>query len=428
MMSQKMIELACRCGHMCAIDSVVGVCNPNMSIISIVVSDEHGIPRVFFVALISNESKEQWVWALRSFVEMSKVRFQTILIDEGVAVVAAVKEVFPTSKVRHCLFHVESNFKQHLKVSSSPEEPSTHSMKTESPAYHTFKTVWHSVIFANTKKAISARWESLMLWLQEDGLFDLAAYFNRCMRDKLDHICNIYFEDVVTHLSTSIVEGNHSAFKSLLKKQSGASTYNARLIHVFRAIQAAVKDQPSSQHRSSVRSNVQWGRRVATALALESPFGRIKRVIDSCFGTTVQEQVSEHNMLPLVSQYGMKHLSPEALQIVIELLERSYDDSKSLGMLPTLGWHVKKNHVLTVRNSMYTALKEATKKSNLVFFIYKFTDTPLTELHHHSDYFGNNWDDDASQPDGIDGENSIYFSLIRAHGYMNVLVRTSTQV
>jgi hypothetical protein len=43
-------------------------------------------------------------------------------------------------------------------------------------------------------------------------------------------------------------------------------------------------------------------------------------------------------------------------------------------------------------------------KSNLVFFINKFADTPLTQLHHYSDYFGNNWDDDASPPDGIDGD------------------------
>ncbi len=165
MTSEEMIELTSRCGHMCAIDSVVWLCSPNMSIISIVVSDEHGIPRVVFVALISSESKAQWVWALGSFVEMSKVHFRIILIDEGVAVVAAVKEVFPTSKIKHCLFHVDSNFKQHLKVSRSLEGAFTNSIKTDSPIYQTFKILWHSVIFANTLRAINARWNFLIEWL-----------------------------------------------------------------------------------------------------------------------------------------------------------------------------------------------------------------------------------------------------------------------
>ncbi len=61
----------------------------------------------------------------------------------------------------------------------------------------------------------------------------------------------------------------------------------------------------------------------------------------------------------------------------------------------------EKNHVLTVRDSMYKALKAAAVDSNMVFFIYKFADSPLTALH-QDDYFENNWTTDGSVADGID--------------------------
>ncbi len=198
------------------------------------------------------------------------------------------------------------------------------------------------VFFGKTLKAITVKWVSLITWLQTQGLFDLTAYLNRCVLDKLPYICNIYFENLVTHLSTSIVEGNHRAFKSLFKKQSGAFKYNARMINLFCAIQVAVKDQPSAQHRSSMRLNVKWSRRAATVPGRDNSFARIKPVIDFCFGFTVQDQVSEHTMLPQVTQYGMKYLTHDSLQVVIGLLKKSYDNMQLLSILPTLCWPLKK--------------------------------------------------------------------------------------
>ena len=401
-MTEDMKELARQCGHWCAIDSVVGVCNPNMSIIAIVVQDEHGHMHIVFVAFLSNEKKDQWTWALRQFVVMSGVEFRTVVIDEGPSVIYAVKEAFPRSKIRHCLFHVENNFKTHLKVFKLKSDTASYALRADSTDYQIFKTLWHSVIFANTFRAISERLDALIAWVRLQDLTDLAHYLNGPVRAKLPEVCNIYFEGRVSPLSSSIVESNHYQLKSILKNHLGHAKYNARAVDIVTTIYAAVKRQPSVQYSATMRSNGRWGKKSMTREAVDTPISRLKEVIDKCFGNTVQKQVLGSDLMLETLNFGMRILEGHSLKEVILLLEKSYDNPEAYRILPIVEAVSKRNHVLDVRTSMYMALKRATPENAIVYLLNKYTNQDLVELH-DADNFGNTWDACAS-PDGVDGD------------------------
>ncbi len=290
--SPHMSELSRLYGHSCALNSVVGVSEPNMFVGSIVVKDNHGHIRTVFVCLLTNETTEQWEWALSHFRNTTKLQFRTIATDEGPAILEAVRRVFPNSQMRRCLFHIESNFRKRRNILQ--RDGSVNTCHDDSSTWKEFKALWHRVIFSNSNGAMMARWNALITYVRSKNLLDLENHLNNNVFQKLVHVANIYFKGQVCPLATSIAESNHNMLKSLLKKETAQAKLQQRSVDIVRLIFVACEVQPVHQERLTLLSSHRRERRIAkpsnnferTVLA------NLKETCNTLFGETVLQQLN----------------------------------------------------------------------------------------------------------------------------------------
>ena len=68
--------------------------------------DHHKKSVTIGAGLICNESTEMYTWLLESFLKAHGKQPGIVLTDQHAAVFQAVKDVFPESRLRWCMWHI----------------------------------------------------------------------------------------------------------------------------------------------------------------------------------------------------------------------------------------------------------------------------------------------------------------------------------
>ncbi|CAO2834613.1 unnamed protein product [Amaranthus hypochondriacus] len=85
--------------------------------------NQHGQSTLLGCALISCEDTDNYIWLFKTFLAcMSEKAPECILTDQCMAIGNAIKDVFPKTKHRWCIWHIMRNAKKHLNFNSNSDK------------------------------------------------------------------------------------------------------------------------------------------------------------------------------------------------------------------------------------------------------------------------------------------------------------------
>lgn len=137
-------------GDVVAFDTTFKTNNYEMVCAPIIGINHHGQTILFGCGLLDGETTEACTWFFEVFVQaMGGKKPKTIFTDQAASISAAIREVFPDSHHRLCLWHIFQNAAKHL--NHVFEKFSTFSQEFRSCVYdpetiEEFKSSWKSLL------------------------------------------------------------------------------------------------------------------------------------------------------------------------------------------------------------------------------------------------------------------------------------------
>ena len=76
--------------------------------------DNHQKNIIFAIGILSDETKESYVWLLKSFLKAFGKPPQVVFTDEDRSMKAAIEIVFKDSRHRLCMWHITQNMPKNV--------------------------------------------------------------------------------------------------------------------------------------------------------------------------------------------------------------------------------------------------------------------------------------------------------------------------
>jgi len=187
-------------------------------------------------AFLQQETFEYYEWALGCFANVVKPR--VIATDREVALMSAIKTVFPEAQNVLCVWHIEKNVLAH-----------TSKYFAEANELHEFLKLWTSCVRAENEEEYasklceleesnsSAAWEQALSYVRDVWL----PHSDRFLRHKTNGYMHL------GTISTSRGEGNHHALKTYLK------TPRCDMLMVFDRLKLMLQNQ-FVEHKQSIEA------------------------------------------------------------------------------------------------------------------------------------------------------------------------------
>nr|BAC10390.1 far-red impaired response-like protein [Oryza sativa Japonica Group]BAD31841.1 far-red impaired response-like protein [Oryza sativa Japonica Group] len=187
-------------GEFVSFDTTYKTNRYNMPFAPIVGVTGHGNICIFACAFLGDETTETFKWVFETFLTaMGRKHPETIITDQDLAMRAAIRQVFPNSKHRNCLFHILKKYRE--------RSGNTFSDKRRKDLYAEFNDIVHNSL-------TRAEFESL--WLQMIAQYNLEniKYLEIMWRTRKNFIPVYSKTDFCPFIhSTALSEGTNARFK-----------------------------------------------------------------------------------------------------------------------------------------------------------------------------------------------------------------------
>lgn len=187
-------------GEFVSFDTTYKTNRYNMPFAPIVGVTGHGNICIFACAFLGDETTETFKWVFETFLTaMGGKHPETIITDQDLAMRAAIRQVFPNSKHRNCLFHILKKCRE--------RSGNTFSDKRRKDLYAEFNDIVHNSL-------TRAEFESL--WLQMIAQYNLEniKYLEIMWRTRKNFIPVYSKTDFCPFIhSTALSEGTNARFK-----------------------------------------------------------------------------------------------------------------------------------------------------------------------------------------------------------------------
>lgn len=186
---------------------------------------------------LPQELQENYEWALRQLLaHLGSDAVLTVLVtDRELALINAIRIVYPTTVNLLCIWHIEKNVVSHCKgylgargINEGPT-PQREPGQPATTLYERFMDAWHDVIRSETEAEYQENMSALQA-LRGDTVVE-----NQQLDTARNYVLGTWLTDHKERfvaawanrhrhfgmLSTSMAEGSHSAFKKRLKSSTG---------------------------------------------------------------------------------------------------------------------------------------------------------------------------------------------------------------
>jgi len=113
-MSPSQIQVWARYRDVVLMDTTCKTNRYNMILVVLLAIDNHNRSRLVATALVSNETQTTFSWILTSILKATNHPPALLFTDADLAMVAAIQEVWSTTKHQFCLFHIRKNLDKHF--------------------------------------------------------------------------------------------------------------------------------------------------------------------------------------------------------------------------------------------------------------------------------------------------------------------------
>jgi len=146
-----------------------------MPLLTIVGHTSIGITFHVGFAFLESERPEDYAWVLRhlkdAYGALGLPDPDIIVTDRDLALMQAIKEVFPTTDALLCIWHVNKNILKNCKGSFVTDAE-----------WADFEAAWHQVLFAHTEEECHAAWEAML------------TRYSRTNKEDLDYIYSTWVD------------------------------------------------------------------------------------------------------------------------------------------------------------------------------------------------------------------------------------------
>ena len=180
------------------VDATYKVTYYDYKLVHFAIIDYNGNMRIVASGYILTEKEEDYAWIFRQFQEATRCSPRVFIIDQGTSLPGAFKEVFPSSKIINCLFHIQNNLPKYMK-----------GMKDEDK--RTFDLDFHSWIGSASSKSFESKYQALRA--KYHRFPEMILHLMKLHESKDKFAYYVRRRESSFHFSSSVAEIAHAIFK-----------------------------------------------------------------------------------------------------------------------------------------------------------------------------------------------------------------------
>ncbi|KAL0212692.1 hypothetical protein RCL1_006318 [Eukaryota sp. TZLM3-RCL] len=210
---------------------------------------------------LAREDTEHYVWALQQFAKHFDHNPQFIVTDRELALMNAIKSVYPGTKNLLCMWHINRHIQSFFNSNNKDE-------------WSQFFNDWNSTICSESNDVYMGNIEKLLSWKTKEAFVQVVEYIEKEWL-RFDEMIVRFKTNVDVNFNTfttSIVESNHNALK-LDEKM-----YRKDFIGSIARIDGLIKKQLKEFSRTNMRNII----------------GQLVTVIDDKFFDQVRGKISHY--------------------------------------------------------------------------------------------------------------------------------------
>jgi len=229
-----------------------------------VIVDNHNRSRLVGQTLITDETLESFEWVFNSLNKGTNVFPSVIIIDNDLAIDAAIANIMPDTFHVHCIYHIGQNLLKNLKSKLGLE-------------YNDFIKAWYKMRNTVSQTEFDYLWDSLLEQYPASE-----SYLNRALGSQKHKWAFSYISRIFTGgiQSTQRVEGQNAIIKSAINSHTS-------LLDLFKKIEIQLN-------------------RVSTTI-------QYKNWVHSVTGSMLIH--SSHDFSPIIDKWIVDYLTPAALSM-----------------------------------------------------------------------------------------------------------------